>query len=485
MAKSKNKMGGILAGPVIVFLSVLALWKNEGRFDYYRAARDTTPIVSLGDENSGEVISYSGAMDPQLTIPGNYVNSFIGEMMVQRSAEIYAWDRDEDDEGHVSWDKRWMSSVQSNSRNSSISQRLSSRKFILDEYKVGELVVDSNSIEFVDSYEQIPAGQLSISPAGNQLGLYPKGEYLFLEKNQSLNLGDERVSYKGIPVAPVTTYFGKFEQGRGVRHQAVKREGFIDGLIQDTGILHHLVSGERNVALKTMKSHLIMVKWLVRGAGFFGTVVGFSITFASIVGILYHIPFIGPIVQWGVVGVSFVLGLTLTVLTIVTSYLYYHPITLVLTVLIGGTLFYVLRQRAVAKQKQVKLSLDKEMGHSVGEVELEELEFIELVKLALLDQTVDVNERKHLAVWAEKHGWDREKMTSMVALAKNNQGDLADPAYSEKHLTNLIRLGLADGNLSAFEWRTISKAAKELGLGRMDLQRLIYSVQLTAEKDSE
>ena len=480
MARSKNKMGGIVVGPVIIFFSVLALWKNEGRFDYYRAAKNTTPIVSLIDQNNGGIISYTGPIDSQLTIPGNYVDSFIGQMMVRRTAEIYAWDRDEDDEGHVSWSMEWMGNLQSNSRNNGVRQSLSSHDFILDEYQVGELTVDSNSIEFVDSYEPIPVSQLTISPAGIEVELHASGEYLSIKKKQASNLGDERVSYKGIPIASTTTYFGKLEKGRGVRHQAVERGGFLDGLIQDTGILHHIVSGERDVALKTMKSHLRMVKWLFRGVGVLATIIGFSITFSSIVGILYHIPFIGPIVQWGVAGVSVVLGLTLSVLTIIASFLFYHPITLVLTLLIVGILFYWLQQRAVAKQKQVKSSLDKKMGHSVGEMELEELEFVELVKMALLDQKVDVNERKHLAEWARKHGWDKDKMTAMVAVAKNNQGDLADPKYSEKHLKNLIQLGLADGNLSAFEWRTISKAADEIGLGRMDVQRLIYSIQQTS-----
>lgn len=121
--------------------------------------------------------------------------------------------------------------------------------------------VDSNSIEFVDSYVRLPVGQLSVSPAGKKLRLHASGESLFLEKQQSSNLADERVSNESIPFAATTTYFGKLEQRRGVRHQAVKRDGLLDGLPQDTGLLHHLVSGERDVAVKTMQSHLFLMKW--------------------------------------------------------------------------------------------------------------------------------------------------------------------------------------------------------------------------------
>ena len=42
MAESKkNKFGGIVVGPIVVVMSISVLWKNEGRFDYHKAAQAT------------------------------------------------------------------------------------------------------------------------------------------------------------------------------------------------------------------------------------------------------------------------------------------------------------------------------------------------------------------------------------------------------------------------------------------------------------
>ena len=107
-------MGLILLGG-----SIGAIWKNEHRFDYYQAAKATEPTEAVGDLSADRLFSHTGSMDRDLTMKGDYVQSFQGLLEVSRSAEIYAWDRDEDDDG-VTWSKEWMSSLENNSRNSDL-----------------------------------------------------------------------------------------------------------------------------------------------------------------------------------------------------------------------------------------------------------------------------------------------------------------------------------------------------------------------------
>ena len=153
--KDKNKWAGVFIGPILTAMALAALWKNETRFDYHRAATKTTAVNSIDNALSGQLISYTGTMDRQLTMQGDYVDSFTGFMTVYRSAEIYAWEKEDDDDG-VTWNLRWMSSVESNSRNSGIRQLLSSKHFVPEQYEVNELTIDSQQIEFVDSYDDIP-----------------------------------------------------------------------------------------------------------------------------------------------------------------------------------------------------------------------------------------------------------------------------------------------------------------------------------------
>ena len=48
----------LVAGPAIIVVAVLCLWANEGRFDYYRAARQASEIPNPRSAHPGQAISY-------------------------------------------------------------------------------------------------------------------------------------------------------------------------------------------------------------------------------------------------------------------------------------------------------------------------------------------------------------------------------------------------------------------------------------------
>jgi hypothetical protein len=307
--KKKNQAGGFIIGPILVIAALSALWKNETRFDYHKAAKKTEHAASLNGLETGENFSYTGEMDGELTLPGKYIDTFTGYLIVHRYAEIYCWERDEDDEGDVTWSMTWMSSVESNSRNSGVNQKLQSGRILPRSYQVAELEVVSEMIEFVDSRIGFQPGPLPKTNEGKKLSV--EGEYLMLRKGRSSNLGDERISYRAIPVPRVATYFGRFSEGKGVADAAEQKSGMINSIIQNSGILHHLVAGERELALATMKRHIERLKWIVRGIGTFLVVFGFIFFFGAALRFLYAIPVIRS--SCGVGGVSSFSGHRVTV----------------------------------------------------------------------------------------------------------------------------------------------------------------------------
>ena len=247
MSDDNEKKGGcfgIFIGPIAILIAVTALWKNEGRFDFHRAAKKTTAVASSGEGSDGQLISLTGPMDQSLTMAGKYVENFEGYLQVHRRAEIYCWDKEKRDD-KIRWDLEWQSSVESNSRNRGVKQQLSSGSFMPPEYHVGELEVAVDKIEFVDSSDVISPSDLTLTEAGTKIQLQPKQNEFYLSKGKGDRLGDERITYSGIPVPAEATYFGKLSGGRGVAHQAVEKSGFVDAIIQDTGVLHHLVAGDR------------------------------------------------------------------------------------------------------------------------------------------------------------------------------------------------------------------------------------------------
>ena len=64
MAEKKRKKGnGILFGLILLGASIVAIWKNEHRFDYHKAARDTTAVDTIGQLSPRDLFSHPGSMD--------------------------------------------------------------------------------------------------------------------------------------------------------------------------------------------------------------------------------------------------------------------------------------------------------------------------------------------------------------------------------------------------------------------------------------
>ncbi|EIC23514.1 TMEM43 family protein [Thiorhodovibrio frisius] len=476
----KNRWAGLLLGPAIVFIGLGAIWKNETRFDYHQAAQQTQSVQSPRDLVSEQRFSYTGNMDQGLVMDGDYVETFTGYLMVRRSAEIYAWDKDTDSDDHVTWTRRWMSSVESNSRNQGIRQQLSSRTFTLAQYDLGDLAINGARIEFVDKTVEISPQDLQVTHSA----LQDQGGYLYLSKGQSDNLGDERVRYTGIPVPATATYFGKAAAGRGVADTSQARTGMINDLIQDSGILHHLVAGERETALATMAAHISRLKWIVRGLASVAVILGFNIFFSTILGVLYSVPVIGNIARSGAFVLSLVLGIPLILITMLGGFFLANPLVpaVLAALLIVGII--ALRQRKKQTRKAVYQDLQTQYGPQLETLDMTELEFIELAKLVFADGQFDPKEEKFLRDWSRKQGWNDAHFATMLAKAKD-MGSAGPPSRiaSEEHLKTLIRLALADGNLSREELKSIEHAGKRLGYDQKRIARLTQQVlQLATTK---
>lgn len=473
--KSKNRWAGFIIGPLLAFFALVALWKNETRFDYYRAAAATHVINSPDDGSTGQLISLTGPMNPELTFVGKYVESFTGYLVVHRTAEIYAWNRTEDDDG-VDWDLTWMYSVEDNSRNDGIIQRLSSDRFVPPQYSVGELTVSRELIEFVDDLHDIEPTDLNME----RDDLKVEEQFFYLRKHRANNLGDERISYTGIPVPAIATYFGKLDWNRGVADTTHRRQGFLNEIILDTGVLHHIVAGDRDTALATMKAHIQALKWLVRIIGTIVVIVGLNIICSVAFGLFFHLPLLGWLVEWGAFAFATVIGLSLATGTIVVGYMVTHSWVSLAFVGVLSLIAFLFYRRGKATQKTFKKDLDVRFGRSLSANELQELQFIELAQLTLSDSRRDEKELAFLQEWGSKQRWDQSKIDELIEKAQQQQAAPGANVSTEDHLLNLIRLSLADGRTSKYEMKSIRKVGKKLGRSNMEIKRLLSRVRLSA-----
>ena len=470
----------LLVPPVIVFCGVLALWENEGRFDYHSAARSARVVTAAAHGATADTVALTATLDTGIPVPGEYVEQFAGYLVVDRRAEIYSWNETRRD-NRTEWKQGWYTSLDSNSRNRGLRKTLSGRRLLPPKY----VLVD-------------------LSAGAAKHGLRSSGPYLYKGTGESgaPQLGDERVSYEGVTSATPATYFGRIVGGEALGKQFSIDRSFLSGIIGNDGMLHHLAKGTRDEALDKMASHLQKVTWIVRGGGTVAIIAGIYFFFSGFVNLLYQIPLLGSLVSTGVFVVSLVLGLVISLFVIVTGLLFHNPLTvaLPLALLIAGVV--VFRRKANAARENVRESLQQQLDQRSSERSAQvqqslesklatlssepppkperpkftvEDTFVNLTRIALADGDLDRREQKYLIRWGTNSGISKDRMKELFARAKRDGAPLT--ATHRDDLVLLACVAMADGTLSLRELSRLNDFGKRLGIPEREVRRIIVSVE--------
>lgn len=476
MSKKNSKLAGIIIGPILVLGGMMALWENEGRFNYYEAARDTIPIQSI-NAHLGETISYTSDLDTSIPIPGYYVKEFMSYLLVERRAEIYSWEEDTDSDGNTTWSKGWYSRLDNNSRNKGLVKKLHSGDLYPDRYAVGDMTISPKKIHFVDDDVSVPLNNLQLSNKGVAARLARSGSHFYLNKGRSDKLGDERISYTGIPVSNVASYFGLVSGGQGIGKQFHISTSWISDIIGNDGMLHHLVNGERDVALDKIESYFNKVVWFTRLGGTLAIIFGFQIFFSVFVGLLYRIPLLGDLVEMGVFVVSLILGLSISLLIIVTSLLVHNVFTITLPVigLLVGIVYFKRRSVNTSEHAREILSRAVTKTENTSQANLTEQTFTHLAGMAMAENGLSKKENKILVKWGKAQGISESQMKELFEGVK--KADVHPRALNRKDIEYLILMALSDGDISSREMYLLRKYSEKINMTLTELKNIISDIE--------
>ncbi len=425
MASNEKSGGpiGFLFGVGLLLLALAALYTNEVRFDFHEAASNSTEVTSVPSAAQADgTISLTGAMDQGLTLDGEVVDSFTGYMQVRRSAEIYSWVESTDSENRTEWDLQWTSSVESNSRNAGITQQYRSATFTPPTLEVGDLSVDTDDISFVDGAIEIAPGSLQLQAAHQQLS--PAGAYFSLSKGNPDRLGDERIRYTGVLVPATATWFGVFDGTQGVADRTNARDGFVNSLIGDTGLVHHIAAGDRSQALDSIGSQLRTLMWVVRGVGTAGSVFGVLLMVSPLFRLLMWIPIVGRIAEASALILAIAIGVPLALLAMTVGFLVANPLILLLLLAALGGAAYFFTQRARSKREGVQADVrawndlpPAPVQDAAPPVSAGEQELFALVRHAMLDDHLSAAELRDIRALADRTGHGHRSTLELVTLA--------------------------------------------------------------------
>ncbi|MEM6985033.1 MAG: TMEM43 family protein [Pseudomonadota bacterium] len=478
--RSSRSKGSVLFGLFLIWAGMTALWKNEVRFDLVRAAQEaaftTTPSATLAGDN----LSYTDRLSPVPRVKDTYVGELTGYLVVSRMAEIYAWDREHNSDGPDRWTLEWQTYPESNSRNRGLQQRLRGDRLLPREYRLGDLVIDSSEIRFVDAYTTLAPRSLTwrdrrLVPARTT------AEYFYFPTNSSSNggpqLGDERVSYRAIPVPAQATYFGRFDGQNAVVDDSGRRDGLINSLIKNEGLLHHLVAGNRDTAIDSIGSAEAKIKLYSRLGGTLAVVLGVHLLLAKVFALLLMIPFIGYAVERALFVVSLAVGCTLSLSTMLLGLLAAHPLVLLglCAAIVAG--FLALRRRATQQSEVAQTAVRAQYATQLEQHNLAEIEFMELARLAALDGEIAPNERKMLFEWARQRGWSAIVSDALIDKALRDDTGFMPTDSRPEQVANLVRIALADGSLSAKELDRIKAISRRAGLADATVHAVIKQIE--------
>lgn len=497
----KDRVAGIVIGPVMVFGGVVGLFQNETRFDYAEAAA-RSDVISDPSQAADDTVAYAGAFDTTLNFPGEYVQRFDGYFAIFRDAEIYAWEESRSDDS-VTWSKEWQDRVESNSRNQGLRQTLYDGTFLPDSYQIGALTIPSANVHFADDSEIIPAPRLQLSREGSRRGLRVSGEYFYKGAiNGVSQIGDERVLYEGLRPQSVMTYFGLMQRGRPVPYDdGVSTSGvvgMINAIIQNDGILYHVVAGDRDTAVATMAAHLSFTKWISRAVGTLMIVIGIYAFISVFTSLLYAIPLLGDLVETAVWLASIAIGLPIALSVMLIGFVLAHPLSvaLPLALLIGAVVWFrtqkqsnavnagrVLEARLAAEGVSAPVAPTgaAEAASSLDPVtagaRLERLErtFANLSQMALAEGHFDKREKRFLIDWARKQGIPDDRIEVLFAEVKGG----AEPAmpWKRSELELLVCMALADGVISNAEWKLLGRCAESVGVTMKEVKDMVADIQ--------
>jgi hypothetical protein len=501
-------------GPSIVITGVLALWQNEGRFNYYEAANDATQISSPY-ESSGEPISFTNKLDTDIPITGDYIKKFVSYHKVSRRATIYSWHKDTDSEGHTTWKLGWHSRLEKNSRNSGLQQKLSSRDLYPSHYILGDMRITEDRIHFVDSPVRISVKSLELTNKARSLKLRRSG-ILYLANGKPNKLGDERVRYKGIPNAPTATYFGVISDGTGVGKKLENVTGEISSLIRNDGILHHLVNGEREAALVKMNNDFRRIVWLTRIGGILAIIGGIYLFFRSFLSLFYRIPLLRGLANLGAFVTSLVVGILIALIVIFTSLMTHNPFSIALPLIIVFAIvaYFIFRSKTTKKQANrilkdrlsnfppplptPHLTLDSKLTPRFKTIQgstetmttaassaagspqipnnnLIEQTFLQLATMIHAEGGLKKKENKLMTKWGNKNNVSKQRMRELFDEAE--KGDIQSCPAKREDLELLVMMALVDGELSAGEWNLLVKFSAQMGLSVLDVRNIIRGIE--------
>ena len=348
-----NSFSGVIIGIILFLLSFVVLWKNEGHNVAQLAVAhytDKTAIEISADKaervNDGKLVQLSGKAVTDKTLSDKFV-SVPNTFVLKRNVEMYQWKENsetsrQDEFGGgttetttYSYEKVWSS-------NEIDSKDFKQKKYVNPPFRVksgryyaqagvlGDFMLTSKQIQSMSGfleYDNLP------QKSGYKIfnNMYYSGS-----DPENPQIGDIRISYEIVPSGTDISIIGQQRQNNTIASMRYKDKMIY---MQQNGIL------TKDEMLHNFKSSNKLFTNLIRLAGWFMMFMGLNMLLNPLSVIFKFIPIAGSIVSSLSTGVSMLISVVLSLLTISIAWVAYRPLLLIVVLLITGCIVFVLKKK--------------------------------------------------------------------------------------------------------------------------------------------
>lgn len=361
-SRGKDSLGGAFTGLVLVIITTVLLFWNEGRARkrYLDLREGAGAVVSTTSDRvdpatEGKLVHLTGstrvgapAMDPDFGISLDVVKLI-------RSVEIHQWVEEVKTETRnkvgggseeirtYSYNREWRSSPVDSSNfkvpsghENPTAMKVRSETFTAGSVTLGAFTLPDFLIAQIGGGEPfVPASLDQASESVRGSAKIAGGLVYFGENPGSPAVGDLRVRFSQVPTGPVSVVAR--QSGNTFQSYRTKTGGSLDLLESGTvgAVEMFEMAQSRNTSLT----------WILRIAGFFFLGIGFCMILAPIAVLAGILPFLGRLVGTGTTILAFLLGGIVWCLTVSIAWIFYRPVLGISVLALTVILFAVVVKR--------------------------------------------------------------------------------------------------------------------------------------------
>jgi len=370
-----SRIGGAIKGLFIGLLLFLVafplLFWNEGRaVNRAKTLEEGAGIVvtinadSVNAANDLKLVHASAIATTEETLSDQDFQVSRNALQLRRNVEMYQWQ--ERSETHTekqlggsektttkyTYTKSWSSFPIDSSEfkrpeghQNPDSMRYSSTSLQAQQVSFGAFSLPASMARRIDSFTKVNIDATAPIPAGiSGAATHYDGGYYIGESPSSPSVGDLRISFE--EVKPVTVSIVAQQTGNSFQAYQTSNGGNIS--------LLKIGQLDANAMFQQAQSENTMLTWILRVVGFFLMTFGLRMFVKPLSVLADVVPFIGNLVEFGTGIISFLIALTLTLLTVAVAWIYYRPLLAAIIIGVAIALLWLSRMR-VKRVRQQKM----------------------------------------------------------------------------------------------------------------------------------